>query len=133
MIPHAKWVLQKNMVMFSYSYNEMNASKIFYSLKLLSWNSSLLTNKSWKHKVTSYFYQEKTWKQSKIQPSWNSVHEICLNFSKQLCFKLASKWFFAFGDNFEISKIFLWYRCFVRTKHLLNNIILEKDQANKTR
>jgi len=72
----------------------MNASNIFLlsktlELKLESFDQQIMKIEG--HLI--FLQREKLAPKSKIQPSRNSVHESCLNFSKHICFKLASKWF----------------------------------------
>ena len=69
---------------------------------------------------------EKLAPKSKIQPSWNPIHRSCLNFSKHICFKLASKWFLHL-------EIILKFQIFFYDTDLLHNIILEKDQTKKNK
>jgi hypothetical protein len=116
---------------FTIYISKINASKIFFSSETLELKlEPLWLQKSWKQKVTSYFYQGKNLHQNlrfnlhetlSIWVAWIFQIKFALNLHRKV---------FAFGNNFETPKNFLWYRSFVRTKHFLWNIILEKTQAN---
>jgi hypothetical protein len=83
----------------------MNTSKIFLFSEILELKLELFNKKILKTKGhLKFLLTKKPAPKSKIQPSWNPFYGSCLNFSKQICFKLVSKWFLQVVIDFKFQR-----------------------------